>query len=295
MVEYNTIILGAGISGISCAIYLKRAGISTLIIENGIPGGQLNKATVIENYPGYVSIEGSELAGNLLNQLETSGVEILYDEITYIDYDKKIVVVNDKEYGYSNLVFATGRREKTLGIENEDLLIGRGISLCATCDGALYRDREVAVIGGGSSAVSEAIYLSNIVSKVYLIYRGNELRAEEVLKDKIKRIDNIEVMYEVNVSSYMIEDDKLVCISLDNGKNIKVDGVFLAIGYVPNSELFIGNKTDNYIEVDEYGETSISNVYACGDVINKGIYQLVTASSEGVLVASSIIRRNERK
>ena len=167
--------------------------------------------------------------------------------------------------------------------------------MCATCDGALYRDREVAVIGGGSSAVSEAIYLSNIVSKVYLIYRGNELRAEEVLKDKIKRIDNIEVMYEVNVSSYMIEDDKLVGINLDNGKNIKVDGIFLAIGYVPNSELFIGNKTDNYIEVDEYGETSISNVYACGDVINKGIYQLVTASSEGVLVASSIIRRNERK
>lgn len=295
MVEYNTIILGAGISGISCAIYLKRAGISTLIIENNVPGGQLNKATVIENYPGYVSIEGSELASNLLSQVEISGVEILYDEITYIDYDKKIVVVNDREYGYSNLVFATGRREKTLGIENEDSLIGRGISLCATCDGALYRDREVAVIGGGSSAVSEAIYLSNIVSKVYLIYRGNELRAEEVLKDKIKRIDNIEVMYEVNVSSYIIEDDKLVGISLDNGKNIRVEGIFLAIGYVPNSELFIGNKTDNYIEVDEYGETSISNVYACGDVINKDIYQLVTASSEGVLVASSIIRRNERK
>lgn len=295
MVEYNTIILGAGISGISCAIYLKRAGISTLIIENNVPGGQLNKATVIENYPGYVSIEGSELAGNLLNQIEVSGVEILYDEITYIDYDKNIVVIGDREYKYSNLVFATGRREKTLGIENEEQLIGRGISLCATCDGALYRDREVAVIGGGSSAVSEAIYLSNIVNKVYLIYRGNELRAEEVLKDKIKRIDNIEVMYEVNVSSYMIEDDKLVGISLDNGKNIRVEGIFLAIGYVPNSELFIGNKTDNYIEVDEYGETSISNVYACGDVINKDIYQLVTASSEGVLVASSIIRRNERK
>lgn len=295
MVEYNTIILGAGISGISCAIYLKRAGISTLIIENNIPGGQLNKATVIENYPGYVSIEGSVLASNLLSQVENSGVEIVYDEITYIDYDKKIVVANDKEYKYSNLVFATGRREKTLGIENEEKLIGRGISLCATCDGALYRDREVAVIGGGSSAVSEAIYLSNIVKKVYLIYRGTELRAEEILKDKIKRIDNIEVMYEVNVKSYIIEDDNLVGIGLDNGKNIRVDGIFLAIGYVPNSELFTGNKTDNYIEVDEYGETSISDVYACGDVINKDIYQLVTASSEGVLVASSIIRRNERK
>ena len=295
MVEYNTIILGAGISGISCAIYLKRAGISTLIIENNVPGGQLNKATVIENYPGYVSIEGSELAGNLLNQIEVSGVEILYDEITYIDYGKNIVVIGDREYKYSNLVFATGRREKTLGIDNEDKLIGRGISLCATCDGALYRDRDVAVIGGGSSAVSEAIYLSNIVNKVYLIYRGIELRAEEVLKDKVKRIDNIEIMYEVNIKAYIIEDNRLVGISLDNGKNVMVEGVFLAIGYVPNSELFTGNKTDNYIEVDEYGETSIDNVYACGDVINKDIYQLVTASSEGVMVASSIIRRNERK
>lgn len=295
MVEYNTIILGAGISGISCAIYLKRAGISTLIVENNIPGGQLNKATVIENYPGYVSIEGSELAGALLEQLNTSGVEIVYEEITYIDYDKKIITIGNIEYRYKNLVFATGRREKTLGIENEDLLIGRGISLCATCDGALYRDREVAVIGGGSSAVSEAIYLANIVNKVYLIYRGTELRAEEVLKDRLSKIDNIEVIYEANIKAYIVEDEKVVGITLDNGELLKVACVFLAIGYVPNSELFTGNKTDGYIEIDEYGETSMEDVYACGDVINKEVYQLVTASSEGVLVASSIIRRNLRK
>ena len=295
MVEYNTIILGAGISGISCAIYLKRAGISTLIIENNIPGGQLNKASVIENYPGYISIGGSELSSVLLEQLNTYEVDIVYDEVSSIDYDNKIISVGDNKYSYNNLVFATGRRERTLGLLNEDRLIGRGISLCAICDGALYKNEEVAVVGGGSSAVSEAIYLSNIVKKVYLIYRGSELRSEVILKDRISKIDNIVILYERNISSYVIENDKLVGITLDNGDRLDVAGVFLAIGYIPNSELFIGNKTNGYIEIDEYGETSMDDVYACGDVINKEVYQLVTASSEGIMVASSIIRRNERK
>ena len=295
MDKYNTIILGAGISGISCAIYLKRAGLSTLIVESGVPGGQLNKASVIENYPGYTSINGSDLSMVLLEQLTNNKVDIVYDEVSSIDYDKKQVKIGSKDYLYQNLVFATGRRERLLGIENEELLIGRGISLCATCDGALYKNKDVVVVGGGSSAVSEAIYLSNIVDKVYLIYRGNELRAEEVLKDRIREITNIEVIYERTVTDYLVDEEKLIGVRLDNGEEIKASGVFLAIGHLPNSELFIGNKTDNYIEVDEYGETSIEDVYACGDVINKEVYQLVTASSEGVLVASSIIRRSGRK
>ena len=295
MVEYNTIILGAGISGISCGIYLKRAGIKTLIVENNIPGGQLNKASVIENYPGYVSIGGSELSSMLLEQINNYDIDMVYDEVKNIDYDKKIVTIGDTNYSYKNLVFATGRRERLLGIENEDKLIGRGISLCATCDGALYKNKVVSVVGGGSSAVSEAIYLSNIASKVYLIYRGNELRAEEILKDRIKQIDNIEIIYEREIVSYLIDNDVLVGIKLDNGDEIRTDCLFVAIGHIPNSELFIGNKTDGYIEIDEYGETSIDDVYACGDVINKEVYQLITASSEGILVASSIIRRNMRK
>lgn len=295
MDKYNTIILGAGISGISCAIYLKRAGLSTLIVESGVPGGQLNKASVIENYPGYRSINGSDLSMVLLEQLTNNKVDIVYDEVSSIDYDKKQVKIGSKDYLYQNLVFATGRRERLLGIENEELLIGRGISLCATCDGALYKNKDVVVVGGGSSAVSEAIYLSNIVDKVYLIYRGNELRAEEVLKDRIREITNIEVIYERTVTDYLVDEEKLIGVRLDDGKEIRVSGVFLAIGHLPNSELFNGNKTDGYIEVDEYGETSVEDVYACGDVINKEVYQLVTASSEGVLVASSIIRRSGRK
>lgn len=291
MIEYNTIILGAGISGISCAIYLKRAGIKTLLIENGIPGGQLNKADIIENYPGYVSIGGSELSLVLLEQVQNYNVDLVYDNVSNIDYDKKIITVGDTKYSYKYLVFATGRRERLLGIENEDKLIGRGISLCATCDGALYREQEVVVVGGGSSAVSEALYLANIVSKVYLIYRGSELRAEEILKEKIKDNSKIEVIYERVVSKYLIDNEKLVGVRLDNGDELEVACVFLAIGRIPNSELFIGEKNKGYILVDEYGETSIEGVYACGDVIDKKVYQLVTASSEGVLVASSIIKK----
>ena len=295
MVEYNTIIIGAGISGISCAIYLKRAGIKTLLIENSMPGGQLNKASVIENYPGYVSIGGSELSSMLLEQVQTNNIDLVYDEVSDIDYDKKILMIRDTKYKYQYLVFATGRRERTLGIDNEDKWIGKGISLCATCDGALYKNQDVIVVGGGSSAVSEAIYLSNICRNVYLIYRGTDLRAEAVLKSRLEILNNVEVIYERTVKNYLIEDNKLVGVKLDNGDKVKGICIFLAIGHIPNSELFIGNKNDGYIMIDEYGETSIDDVYACGDVISKKVYQLITASSEGVLVASSIIRENQSR
>ena len=173
MVEYNTIILGAGISGISCAIYLKRAGISTLIIENNIPGGQLNKATVIENYPGYVSIEGSELAGNLLSQVETSGVEILYDEITYIDYDKKIVVVNDKKYGYNNLGVAAIIFNRKLKRKNK-------------------------------------YYCSEFVK--YLVDVGNvDNNLPDIVKPQdFQNIDNVELIYKGKLRDFNKEDNSLV-------------------------------------------------------------------------------------
>jgi len=295
MVEYNTIILGAGISGITCAIYLKRAGIKVLLVENNVPGGQLNKANVIENFPGYLSITGSELASVLVEQVENYDIDIVYDDIKNIDYDKKELLIGDVVYKYKYLVFSTGRRERTLGLHNEDSLIGRGISLCATCDGALYRNQDVIVVGGGSSAVSETIYLSNICSKVYLIYRGSELKAEQILKDKVKSIQNVEIIYESNIISYISDNDKLSAVKLDNDDIIKASCVFLAIGHIPNSELFIGDVNNGYIIVDEFGKTSIDFVYACGDIIKKDMYQLVNASSEGALVANSIIKKEQNK
>lgn len=295
MEEYNTIILGAGIAGITCAIYLKRAGKSVLIIENNAPGGQLNKINDVENYPGYVSVSGFELASNLMEQIDKHDIDIISGDVLEIDYDKKIVYLKNKNYIYNNLVFATGRRENGLGLDNEDKLIGKGISFCATCDGALYRDKDVIVVGGANSAVTEAIYLSNICKKVYLIYRGDELRSEEILKIRLSRCLNVEVIYNSNISSYLVEDNKFSGVILDNNEIINASACFLSVGYTPNSELFLGNKVNNYIVVDKFGKTSIDNVYACGDVILKDFYQLVTASSEGAVVANSIIENENRK
>lgn len=295
MVEYNTIVLGAGISGMSCAIYLKRAGLSTLIIEKDVPGGQLNKIDVIENYPGYVSVGGFEFASNLMEQMDQYDVDMICDEVLKIDYDKKILYLKEHTYSYQYLVFATGRREKILGLENERKFIGKGISFCATCDGALYRDQDVIVVGGANSAVSEAIYLSNICRKVYLIYRNTELRAEEVLKQRLNHLSNIEIIYESVISQYLIEDEKVSGVVLSDNRKIKASCVFLAIGHLPNSELFDGDCDNGYIVVDSKGQTSREDVYACGDVVSKQVYQLVTASSEGAVVATSIIQKNQLK
>lgn len=287
--EYDVIIIGAGISGITCGIYLKRAGISTLIIENSMPGGQLNKASVIENYPGYVGVSGIDLASTLLEQIGSNDIEMINDEISNINYDKREVIIGNNSYKYKYLVFATGRRERRLEIANEEEYIGRGISFCATCDGAIYRDKDVIVVGGGSSAISEALYLANICRHVYLIYRGVELRGEEVLKDRLNDRSNIEVIYNSNISEYLINDNKLVGVMLDNGNKVEASCVFLAVGQIPNSELFDGIKDNGYIVVDKNGKTSKNYIYACGDVIKKDIYQLITASNDGVVVASSII------
>ena len=289
MKEYNVIILGAGISGISCSIYLERAGIKTLLIENNMPGGQLNKIDIIENYPGYKKITGSELSFSLLEQI--NDIDIIYDDVKRIDYEKKEIYLNDGIYEYDYLVFATGRREKLLGLNNEDKYIGRGISFCATCDGALYKDKEVIVIGGANSAVSEAIYLSNLCSKVTLIYRKDNLRADTVLKNRISVVDNIDILYNEEVEEYLINDDVVSGVKLKSGKEIKGSCVFLAIGSIPNSELFIGKKDNGYILVNNNYETSIRDVFASGDVIKKNMYQLITASSEGASVANNIINR----
>lgn len=292
MGEYKAIVLGAGISGISCAIYLKRAGISTLVIENNVPGGQLNKASLIENYPGYSSISGPDLVNHLMEQFEQHDIPLVYDEVIEVDFNHKLVKMKDNEYSYQYLVFATGRRERTLKLEHEEDYIGRGISFCATCDGALYKNQDVVVVGGGSSAVSEAIYLSSLCHKVYLVYRGEHLRAEEVLKDRLQQNSNVEVIYHDVVSKYKISDGKICGVFLKSGVEIDANCVFLAVGHIPNSELFDGNKKDGYIVVNSFGETSLPFVYACGDVVYKQVYQLITASSEGAVVATSIIKNS---
>lgn len=291
MEKYKVVILGAGISGMTAAIYLKRGGINPLIIESSVPGGVLNNIPSIENYPGYENISGPDLAMNIYKQVKDLDIKILLKQIDNIDLNKKIIN-NNIEYDY--LVIATGRKHRLLGIERENELLGKGISTCALCDGFFYKDKEVVVVGGGSSALTEALYLSNIAKKVTIVHRGNIFTGEKYLIDKVNSTKNIKVTFNSNVTSYNINEDKLVSVTINNKDIIKADGVFLSIGSTPNSELFNVDKDNSYVLVDSNYMTNIEDVYAVGDVIKKKYYQLSTAASDAVVVASTIIDKENK-
>lgn len=292
MKESKVIILGSGISGMTASIYLKRGGITPIIIENNAPGGTLNIIPSIENYPGFNEISGPDLAVNIYNQTKQLGIEYIYRNIEKIDLKNKII---DNDIKFDYLIIATGRRARLLGLENEDKYLGRGISTCALCDGTFYKDKEVIVVGGSSSAISEALYLSNICKRVTIIHRGDFYRAQKILIDKLGSTKNIKQIFNANVIKYNIKNNKIIGVTLDNNKKIKADGIFLGIGSIPNSDIFEVEKEDNYIIVDNEMKTNIDYVYAIGDVIKKKTYQLITASSDGIIAADSIIKREINK
>ena len=292
MKSSNVIILGSGISGMTASIYLKRGGITPIIIENNAPGGTLNIIPSIENYPGFNEISGPDLAVNIYNQTKQLGIEYIYRNIEKIDLKNKII---DNDIKFDYLIIATGRRARLLGLENEDKYLGRGISTCALCDGTFYKDKEVIVVGGSSSAISEALYLSNICKRVTIIHRGDSYRAQKILIDKLGSTKNIKQIFNANVIKYNIKNNKIIGVTLDNNKKIKADGIFLGIGSIPNSDIFEVEKEDNYIIVDNEMKTNIDYVYAIGDVTKKNTYQLITASSDGIIAADSIIKREINK
>lgn len=291
MEKYKVVVIGAGISGMTAAIYLKRGGINPLIIESNVPGGVLNNIPSIENYPGYENISGPDLAMNIYKQVKDLDIKILLKKIGNIDLNKKIIN-NNIEYDY--LIIATGRKHRLLGIKKENELLGKGISTCALCDGFFYKDKEVVVVGGGSSALTEALYLSNIAKEVTIAHRGNTFTGEKYLIDKVNSTKNIKVTFNSNVTSYNINEDKLVSVTINNKDIIKTDGVFLSIGSTPNSELFNVDKDNGYVLVDSNYMTNIEDVYAVGDVIKKKYYQLSTAASDAVVVASTIIDKENK-
>ena len=291
MEEHKVVILGSGIAGMTAGIYLKRGGLDVLIVEDNIPGGVLNEIPSIENYPGYEEISGPDLAMNIYNQLTKLGVKILNKKITSIDLNNKIINNNIK---YEYLVIATGRKSKMLSLEHEKELLGKGISTCALCDGFFYKDKKVAVVGGGSSSLTEALYLSKICKEVIIIHRRDKLTSDKYLIDKVNSTKNIKVLYNSNITKYNQNNNKLTSVIINNKDNLEVEGVFLAIGSTPNSEIFNVNKDNNYIIVDSNYMTNIDKVYAIGDVIKKDYYQLSTASSDAVVAASNIIKRENK-
>lgn len=288
MERYKVVIVGSGIAGMTAAINLKRGGIDTLIIENNTPGGVLNYIPDIENYPGYSNISGPDLAMNIYNQVNNLGIKIKFMNINNIDLDKKII---DDEIEFDYLIIATGRKSRMLGIEKEKELLGRGVSTCALCDGYFYRDKDVIVVGGGNSSLTESLYLANIVRSVTIIIRRDKFTGDKYLVDRINNTKNIKVIKNSNIIKYNTKNNSLVSVTLDNKKKVKTSGVFLALGGTPNSELFKVNKDNGYIVVNNRYETNTPYVTAIGDVIRKDYYQLTTAVYDAVVVANNIINK----
>ncbi len=292
---YDLIVIGMGIGGITAGIYAKRGNLNVLLLDKGTPGGMLNNIETIGNYPGLPNVKGDDFGDKLLEQVKDLEIPYKFEEVINVEVNKDIkkVVTSKGSYECKYLIIATGTKPKFLGLDNEKDLLGRGISTCATCDGAFYKDKDIAVVGSGSSALQESLYLAKLCHKIYLLNRKNRFKGEKILESKVKKSDNIEIIYEVNIKEYRETDGKISSIILDNGKTLEVAGVFIYIGYKPNTDIFTNlGITDEmgYIKVDEKYETSIDGVYAIGDVIKKNVYQLITAASDAVYAVSNITK-----
>lgn len=284
--RYDCVIVGGGIAGLTASIYAARGGLKTIVIEKNQLGGQIINSHNISNYPGFSNISGYELINNIKEQSLNLGVEIVYDEVMEILEDK--VLSNKNVYNAKTIIVATGLERRSLGIENA--YIGSGVSYCATCDGNFYKGRDVAIVGGGNTALEDALYMSNIASKIYLIHRRDSFRGDKYLVDKINNTDNIEIIYNARLDS--INGENVVeSITLDNGDTLNVSGVFIAIGNKANNELI-----NNILDLDDDGfaissdtTTKYPNIFVAGDMRTSHLKQLVTASSDGAIAASRCI------
>ncbi len=302
MKKTDVIIVGAGVSGITAAIYLKRAGVDFILIEKYMPGGKVALTSTIENYPGYSKIDGVDLALKLQEQLTFNQIAITYENIASIKKEKKVFTLkgNKEEYQSSFVILATGTKEKTLNLKGEEKFISKGISMCAICDGALYKNQEVAVLGGGNSALEESLYLSSICKKVYLIHRRNEFRGDDILLNKIKKTENIEILTPYNVIEYL-GDKYLNAIKLKNlddskEKRLDIKALFLYIGNEPTYpylEFDVLNE-NGYIITDDNMMSSVDGLYVIGDVRKKMLRQIITASSDGALASIAIEKKMNR-
>lgn len=288
------VIVGAGPAGMAAALYLKRLGIDPIIVDKNSPGGEMLKIYNLENYLGFENINGADLALKMVNQLKKLGVRFVYGQVKdIIKKDKFLVKLDNKEIEADNVIIATGKISNKLGLKNEDKFIGKGISYCAICDGNFYKDKDVAVIGGGNTAFTDALYLSDLCDKVYVIVRNN-VRADEILQSKVKEKENI-ILIKGSTVKEIIVSDKIDGVVLDNDRVIDVSGLFIAIGGKPNLD-FISNlkiETENgFIKTDKNMMTNIKGIYAAGDVVIKDFYQIITAINDGVIAALNIGKEN---
>lgn len=293
--KYDVIIIGAGPAGISASIYLKRANVNCLLLESEAPGGLLNKIHKIENYPGFTDDTGSVLAFRMYSQVESLGIDLKIEKVINIKggNDSYEVFTKNNVFVSKYIIIATGRTPKKLEVKNSEKYEGKGISYCAVCDGALYRNKDIAIVGGGNAAIDTANYMSSIANKIYIINRSNNLRADQKGQEEIKKLENVNVLYNTNLKDIIGDDTGVQGVVLEDGTEINLSGIFVCIGQTNNSAFYqnLNLKTDNKgIVVDKDLKTTANNVYACGDSISKDLYQVVTATSEGAMVASNIIK-----
>ncbi len=291
---YDIIVVGAGTAGLSAAIYGVRAGKKVLVLEEKSYGGQIINTPEVENYPGIKNISGFEFATNLYEQAKSLGAEIAYERVKQIldGEDKKQVITGEKTYEAKSVIIATGAKNRPLGLEREKEFIGAGVSYCATCDGMFFRGKDVAVVGGGNTALEDTTFLSNYCNKVYLIHRRDEFRGDEHSVNRLKQKENVEFVMESRVTELAGEGrlDAITVEHIPTGelRNISVAGLFVAIGQMPDNEAFrelIDVDVAGYICATEDCKTKVPGVFTAGDCRTKTVRQLTTAAADGAVAA----------
>ena len=305
---YDIIIIGSGPAGLSAAIYAQRACLDTIVIEkNGISGGQVLNTWEVDNYPGFPGVTGFELSRQFREHANKLGARVVQDEVVQVELSGNVkkVVCEEETYEARCVILASGAHHRTLEVPGEEELRGAGVSYCATCDGAFFRGRTVAVVGGGDAALEDAIFLARMCEKVYIVHRRDKLRGAKRLQERLQALENIEFVWNSETvaieGNAQVEALRLRQTKTGEERRLDVDGVFIAVGIAPESELYAGQlelDEQGYIRADESGQTSVPGVFAAGDVRTKALRQILTAASDGancVASAEQYLLQNEKR
>lgn len=297
---YDIIIIGSGPAGLSAAIYAQRACLDTIVIEkNGISGGQVLNTWEVDNYPGFPGVTGFELSRQFREHANKLGARVVQDEVVQVELSGNVkkVVCEEETYEARCVILASGAHHRMLEVPGEEELRGAGVSYCATCDGAFFRGRTVAVVGGGDAALEDAIFLARMCEKVYIVHRRDKLRGAKRLQERLQALENIEFVWNSETvaieGNAQVEALRLRQTKTGEEKRLDVDGVFIAVGIAPESELYAGQlelDEQGYIRADESGQTSVPGVFAAGDVRTKALRQILTAASDGANCVASAER-----
>lgn len=297
---YDIIIIGSGPAGLSAAIYAQRACLDTIVIEkNGISGGQVLNTWEVNNYPGFPGVTGFELSRQFREHANKLGARVVQDEVVQVELSGNVkkVVCEEETYEARCVILASGAHHRTLEVPGEEELRGAGVSYCATCDGAFFRGRTVAVVGGGDAALEDAIFLARMCEKVYIVHRRDKLRGAKRLQERLQALENVEFVWNSETAAIegngQVEALRLRQTKTGEERRLDVDGVFIAVGIAPESELYAGQlelDEQGYIRADESGQTSVPGVFAAGDVRTKALRQILTAASDGANCVASAER-----